>query len=257
MSLPTNHDHLITSSLIENAKELCKVIQTMNSAEVRHLVQDEHVNPFTRVDYDEFFTPWYWVYCCKNYDIIDILLKNGADPNYRIEEQDGETVIFGAILNGREDIIELLVKYKADPNITNANGLTPLYLAVDMHDSFNLVKKLIELGADISVCNANNQDLVSYLREKNPENIETFYEATLTAFESLQENQDTELLRDNLIRFYELSKNHAMSLEVSNKIADLAQIITIPEKQLLLSMIKPKIHLGDKMAFHHAMIGSI
>ena len=52
--------------------------------------------------------------------------------------------------NSSPEIVELLVKYNADINGCNVDGFTPLHLAA-IHGNFRVVKKLVELNADVNL----------------------------------------------------------------------------------------------------------
>lgn len=64
-------------------------------------------------------------------DMVDILLKNGADPNLR-DEKSGRTALFHAVEVNSNFVINLLLKYRADPRIRNFFGLTVLDAAKDL-----------------------------------------------------------------------------------------------------------------------------
>jgi len=47
-------------------------------------------------------------------DIVELLLKNGADPNQA--DDIGITALHLSAYKGQDDNVEILLKYKADPN---------------------------------------------------------------------------------------------------------------------------------------------
>lgn len=63
-----------------------------------------------------------------NYKIAKLLLEHGADVNAK--PYDGNTAIFAAVRSNNDSIAELLILNKAEINIENASGLTPLHYAV-------------------------------------------------------------------------------------------------------------------------------
>ena len=86
-------------------------------------------------------------------DIAEILLSNGADPNYR--DPTGRTALVYAVVTS-EEIVRLLLSYGADPNIADKNKRTPLMLAaLDVGTEPGIMEALIEHGADI---NAQDED---------------------------------------------------------------------------------------------------
>ena len=108
-----------------------------------------------------------------NFDVIEYLLKNGANPNLGNGER---LLLHSAIIENKPNIIELLLKYGADPNL-RVNGYSALHYAL-MYASGDIVKKLISAGADINAISIRGEspisialskgsiDLMQYLIEK-------------------------------------------------------------------------------------------
>jgi ankyrin repeat protein len=101
-----------------------------------------------------------WAAAEGHVDIVDALLKAGADPNRKARASElttrstrtdypsgGFTALHWAVRNGDEPVVRRLVEGGADLNITNADGATPMMLAI-VNDRFDLAAKLVELGAD-------------------------------------------------------------------------------------------------------------
>lgn len=79
-------------------------------------------------------------------DIVDLLLKNGADVNAR-ERDSRETALMEASDAGHSDIVALLLKNGADVHIRNGNGQTALHLAIK-EDHRKILPLLLAAGAD-------------------------------------------------------------------------------------------------------------
>ncbi len=164
----------------ENIKGLCLAIKTNDWASFKQAFAAlGKFDPHIRVDCYEYFTPWHWVYNCIDIRIIKALLEIGADPNCVLEEINGETVVFGAVLNSNSRIIEMLKKYGAELNTMNSNGETPLHVAVNKEDGFETIKTLILQGADIEY-GGNIMQVI-----KDDEHIETFCDAVLDALREM------------------------------------------------------------------------
>ena len=100
----------------------------------------------------------HWYTRQGNENLCRLLLEHNADVN--IQDKDGSTPLHLSARRNRDcsKIIDLLVKYGVQNiNIHDAEGLTPLQLAV-RHGNSQAVKKLVDLGADISVVTADEKD---------------------------------------------------------------------------------------------------
>ncbi len=95
----------------------------------------------------------------QNMDMIVELLKRNINPN--IKDKWGNTP-----LHESDNLLvsTKLLEYKADPNIKNTDGETPLYSAIRRHDEF-IVKVLLKYGADISITNDKNQSPLDFAEE--------------------------------------------------------------------------------------------
>lgn len=63
-----------------------------------------------------------------NYQLIELLLKKGANPDIPAYSLDGGTLLHDAIIAADEKLIDLLLAYGADPFATNDNGDTAFVL---------------------------------------------------------------------------------------------------------------------------------
>jgi cytohesin len=101
-----------------------------------------------------------WAAAEGHVDVVGALLDNGADPNRKARASElttrstrtdypsgGFTALHWAVRNGHEAVARRLVEGGADLTVTNADGATPMMLAI-VNDRFDLVPKLLELGAD-------------------------------------------------------------------------------------------------------------
>jgi ankyrin repeat protein len=90
-------------------------------------------------------------YAKKNsFQTIRILLKYGADFNYRTQE--GRTILHLAANRSRDDIVELVLQYGADINAKDKYGYTPLHWSVSQKD-IKMVELLVARGANVNARN--------------------------------------------------------------------------------------------------------
>ncbi|KAH0525986.1 hypothetical protein TsFJ059_009372 [Trichoderma semiorbis] len=121
-----------------------------------------------------------------HYKIAEALLRHGADPN--LQEQGGQTALWMAVVHERIDFCRLLLAYKADPSLALKDSeITPLISAV-INKSMELVKLLVENGADV------NQPLDN---ECTPVYMATFNDDIEMVRYLLSHNADPNIARSN------------------------------------------------------------
>ena len=81
-----------------------------------------------------------------NIGLVNLLLRNGADPN--LLETSETSALSSAVENENKKVVTALIKAGADPNLVDRSRLTPLSRAVNTRDQ-EIVKMLIEAGASI------------------------------------------------------------------------------------------------------------
>ncbi|HXJ81440.1 MAG TPA: ankyrin repeat domain-containing protein [Candidatus Methylomirabilis sp.] len=88
---------------------------------------------------------------------VELYLRHGADPNFRIPWMHGRTHLHRAVVYGRSlAIIRLLVEAGGDPNATADLGLTPFRSAV-RHGREDVARLLRGAGADESTLSAEDR----------------------------------------------------------------------------------------------------
>lgn len=127
-------------------------------------------------------------------EMAGLILENGANPNFT--DKEGNTLLIKNIDNF--PIVKLLLDFKADPNIANNKGITPLWIAINnadervieeliahnvnvneprIHDgmtplmvfvdNLNMVKLLVEHGADLDQTNNKGETVLLQLSRTN------------------------------------------------------------------------------------------
>ncbi|CAB0029690.1 unnamed protein product [Trichogramma brassicae] len=124
--------------------------------------------------------------CCKKKEVVELLLKNGSDPNLaddkgwtplviicnddrddfnlakmlfdlshdqfqpvqvNFQDHAGNTPLHVALYRGRRNLFEILLRNGANPNLANAKGLTPLQIICCRNrDDYKLAKMIFELS---------------------------------------------------------------------------------------------------------------
>jgi ankyrin repeat protein len=102
----------------------------------------------------------------ERFDIVQMLLARGADPN--LQNTDGDTALMVAAMGdsslpgsagrGNLEIVRMLLAKGADPNLKG--GWPPLVVAAE-HGDNDLIKFLLEKGADINVKNSRGMSALS------------------------------------------------------------------------------------------------
>lgn len=88
-------------------------------------------------------------------DSIELLLKNGADPNDSTNgpvDQRMHVPLTYAINRDEIEVVKLLIRYKANVNVVTKYGSTPLLYAV-ANGKYEIVEILLANGADVSISN--------------------------------------------------------------------------------------------------------
>lgn len=91
-----------------------------------------------------------------NLEAVRFLLKHGAD--HSLTSNQGNSALMLSIVNGEHEVAELLIQSGADIEQSDGKGNTPLMIAASGGlEKFNLIKLLIDLGANPLAKNANGQ----------------------------------------------------------------------------------------------------
>lgn len=148
--------------------DIIKAAKKGNSAKIRNILKTK---PDSINDTDIVLKRTALIYAVINkyIVIVDILLKNGANPN--IKDDRGDTALS---LSTTMKNIELLLKYNADVNIKNKFGRTALMEYIDSISLFSvenitiILKKFLEHGLDLDIKdngNYNFYDLIKIYEE--------------------------------------------------------------------------------------------
>ena len=127
-----------------DSNALIEAVQADDRASVaRLLAKDPSVNS----QQDDGSTALAWAAIRCNSEIAQMLLKAGANPNLTNEQGVGPLYI--AIQNGSIPIVRILLAHGANPNLARMDGETPLMLAARL-GQVELMKLLLDRGAEVN-----------------------------------------------------------------------------------------------------------
>jgi ankyrin repeat protein len=101
-----------------------------------------------------------------NYNIVNALLQNGADPN--IPDDLGKSPLTIAVHSGIPSIVDLLLKHDANPNYESKSLGLPLIDVLRIRSASNyniieIVELLLKSGADINLTTKNRESFISII----------------------------------------------------------------------------------------------
>lgn len=106
---------------------------------------------------------------CRN------LIESGAQVNFR-DEDDTNILMFAAAYVSDLSFLDYILELKIDINETNKNGMTALMFAAKNTKKSELIKLLIDKGADTKIKDLKNYRAIDYAREnRNIFNSESFW----------------------------------------------------------------------------------
>jgi ankyrin repeat protein len=97
-------------------------------------------------------TPLFWAASRGDDHRVRLLLEHGASPQIRATKGNAKakTPLHAAARSGNHECLSLLLQHGAQVEISDGEGLTPLFLAAGFNDGNKCVKILLEHGADIN-----------------------------------------------------------------------------------------------------------
>lgn len=109
------------------------------------------------------------------FDMVTLLIENGADKSINVPDEEGYTPLIAAILEDNIKIIELLIANGADVNHTTVRNETALTSST-YYGQKDITKILLQAGANTNVVNEDGETplyiiIKRYLTKPNAKNI--------------------------------------------------------------------------------------
>mmetsp|Transcript_32360 Transcript_32360/g.50405 ORF Transcript_32360/g.50405 Transcript_32360/m.50405 type:complete len:334 (-) Transcript_32360:1069-2070(-) len=116
-------------------------------------------------------TPLHAAAACGQWDVVRTLLEHNADA--KVANASGETAMHIAARTGDLNTVKALVKAGAKVRVVSKDGATPLHEACKHSISLQMVKYLIQRGADVNTATNNGWTaLMLSLKRKSQQAIE-------------------------------------------------------------------------------------
>ena len=112
-----------------------------------------------------YLTPLIWAILSGDKDIVNMLIRAGADVN-RTSNIGKTTPLYTAVEKNRFDLVRILLFAGADPNGEIYNGRTPIFTAV-RKGFYEIAQSLIIAGADTNRLDHNGDSLMKYASREN------------------------------------------------------------------------------------------
>ena len=115
---------------------------------------------------DDGFTALSIAVANNNPDVFDLLMSRGADVN--VIERTGKTALHEAAYSKRMKFVQSLVESGCDVNAISTDGNTPLKIAIGRGGSDEIIKYLIQSGADLETADCFGMRSLDWLQRSRP-----------------------------------------------------------------------------------------
>ena len=138
-------------------------------------------------------TPLYNASSCSNYQLVQLLLEYGADPNIQ-DHEDIESALMNSAYYNDVKVADLLLQYGANCDLQNRFNETALHIAC-WRGHLNIVKLLLKYDANPFMKSSfkNNNTPLKLAIIKGFKNIEKI----LTKYEAYEDYEDKENYEDD------------------------------------------------------------
>src|SRR6185312_16415307 len=129
---------------VAESNALVEAVQADDRASVARILA---THPNVNFQQDDGSTALAWAAVRCNIEVAQLLMKAGANPNLTNEQGVGPLYI--AIENRSTPMVRMLLSHGANPNRARSNGETPLMLATRL-GQIEVMKTLLDRGAEIN-----------------------------------------------------------------------------------------------------------
>jgi len=157
---------------IYNGKEIKRVEITDRRSNFKPgtiIYNDNEKIEIATIDFNVVFFQDYYrnlVNCARINDVIQLEKIIGYIDDINEIEENGWTPLMIACFNGSADVVKVLIEHGADVNGTNLNGTSPIMYAKEYTLSkgdFSCLKLLLENGATLNTLDIYNRTVFDYL----------------------------------------------------------------------------------------------
>jgi len=99
-----------------------------------------------------------------NLEIVKYLIESRPNIDINLKDNEGRSALYWAVLNKSPKMLDYLISHRAEVNIQDkSGGLTPLMQAASLGTP-ELVRKLIEAGADTGLVSKSGKTFYDYAK---------------------------------------------------------------------------------------------
>jgi ankyrin repeat protein len=165
-----NREGFEMSGASNPSRDLYNAVKSGEDVEVVEtlLMNNDHPSVVIDINFvanDDYhgWTPLDWAIAARNYAIVELLIKHGANIN--VEDKSGETPLLRAVKNGHLNLVLLLIQHGGRVNVQDHLGGSPLAYAIQKRNT-ELVQLLIHNEAHVDAQDRWGETPLAWASEK-------------------------------------------------------------------------------------------